>query len=44
MLKTTIVLDTASRRHKDENGFLHVASSHISKETVNPYYGREVPG
>ena len=33
-----------SMRTKDENGFLRVASSHISKETVNPYYGREIPG
>ena len=33
-----------SMRSKDANGFLHVASSNISKETVNPYYGREIPG
>ena len=33
-----------SMRTKDENGFLRVASSHISKEAVNPYYGREIPG
>jgi hypothetical protein len=33
-----------SERRKDENGFLHVAVSHISKETVNPYRGREIPG
>ena len=39
-----VALDRASRRRIDENGFLHVAVSHISKETVNPYYGREVPG
>ena len=44
MIRTTITLDTASARRLDENGYLHVASSHISKETVNPYYGREVPG
>lgn len=25
------------------NGFLHVSLSHISKETVNPYYGYEIP-
>ena len=35
---------SAGNRHFDENGFLHVAVSHISKETVNPYYGREIPG
>ena len=34
----------ASVRTKDENGFLHVAVSNITKETVNPYYGREIPG
>lgn len=39
-----ILLDSTSKRHIDENGFLHVASSHISKETVNPYYGYEIPG
>lgn len=39
-----IALDTASARHFDENGFMHVAASHISKECVNPYYGREIPG
>lgn len=30
-------------RHKDENGFLHVDISNITKEAVNPYYGREIP-
>ena len=33
-----------SARSVDENGFLHVASSHITRATVNPYYGREIPG
>lgn len=33
-----------SHRSKDENGFLRVTGNHITKETVNPYYGREVPG
>ena len=33
-----------SARHKDKNGFLHVAISHISKATVNPYLGEEIPG
>ena len=41
----SIAFDAApSRRSKDENGFLHVSGSHITKETVNPYYGREIPG
>ena len=39
-----LALDTATCRRIDENGFLHVSLSHISKETVNPYYGREIPG
>ena len=33
-----------SRRRKDENGFMHVDSSHITKEQVVKYYGREIPG
>lgn len=33
-----------SARSVDANGFLHVASSHITKAMVNPYYGREIPG
>ena len=33
-----------SKRHKDVNGYLHVEVSPLTKETVNPYYGREVPG
>ena len=40
----TIALDSATHRRFDENGFLHVSLSHISKEAVNPYYGREIPG
>lgn len=38
-----LTLDAKSKRYKDENGFLHVLVSNISKETVNPYYGYEVP-
>lgn len=33
-----------SARTEDENGFLHVVGSHITKAVVNPYYGREIPG
>ncbi len=33
-----------SMRSIDANGFLHVSISRISKATVNPYYGREIPG
>ncbi len=41
--KDGMAFDGSTKRHKDENGFLHVAVSHISKETINPYYGREIP-
>lgn len=45
MLQSSIIFDAAmSARSIDENGFLHVAASHITKATVNPYYGREIPG
>jgi hypothetical protein len=40
----TLTFDATTLRRKDENGFLHVAVSHISKETVNSYRGREIPG
>ena len=33
-----------SVRRTDDNGYLHVSESHISRATVNPYYGREIPG
>jgi hypothetical protein len=33
-----------SARTVDADGSLHVAMSNISKATVNPYYGREIPG
>ena len=39
-----LALDRNSVRTKDENGYLHVKSSHISKATINPYYGKEIPG
>ena len=39
-----LAVDAKSARTVDENGFLHVAKSHISKETVNPYRGNEIPG
>ena len=41
----TLLFDaTPSVRSKDENGFLHVAITPISKATVNPYLGREIEG
>lgn len=36
--------DFSSVRHKDVDGRLHVRVAHISKATVNPYYGWEIPG
>lgn len=33
-----------SARRIDADGRMHVDRSHISKATVNPYYGREIPG
>lgn len=41
---THMAIDRASVRKTDENGYLHVATSHITKATVNPYYGHEIPG
>ncbi len=32
-----------SMRSIDENGYMHVKLTPISKETVNPYYGYEIP-
>lgn len=32
-----------SARRTDENGYLHVEASALTKASVNPYYGREVP-
>ena len=33
----------ATARSVDADGRLHISKSHISKATVNPYYGREIP-
>lgn len=45
MKKNCIAFDFApSHRTFDENGFLRVRDNHITKEVVNPYYGREIPG
>ena len=39
----TFALDRSTRRI-DQDGRLHVAMTNISKATVNPYFGREIPG
>ena len=40
----TFAIDRASARRIDQDGRLHVELTNISKATVNPYYGREIPG
>jgi hypothetical protein len=39
----TLTFDKTSARRYDENGFLHVSGCNISKATVNPYLGAEIP-
>jgi len=39
----TLAFDRSARTY-DADGRLHVALTNISKATVNPYYGREIPG
>ena len=44
-MKYALLFDSApSVRTKDENGFLHVKLTNISKATVNPYLGSEIEG
>jgi hypothetical protein len=43
MPTVTFALDRSGRR-LDADGRLHVERSHISKASVNPYYGKEIPG
>lgn len=38
-----MALDRSSARAYDADGRMHVDLSHISKATINPYYGREIP-
>ncbi|BBR04682.1 MULTISPECIES: DUF2213 domain-containing protein [Klebsiella pneumoniae complex] len=39
-----MVFDKASRRRLDNNGYLHVSQTHLTKEQVAPYWGKEIPG
>lgn len=41
--KTRIALDRKSVRRVDRDGRLHIERSNISKATVDPYYGHEIP-
>lgn len=43
MIEKTILAQDRSLRSYDQDGRLHVESSNISKATVNPYYGSEIP-
>ena len=42
-MTATLAMDR-SERHKDQDGHLHVRRTNLTKATVNPYYGREIPG
>lgn len=42
--KFQLAFDKMSVREFDADGRLHVAVTHISKATVNPYLGHEIPG
>ena len=39
-----VVMDAQSLRRMDENGYLHVSESALTKEQVAPYRGDEIPG
>lgn len=41
-LAVAVALD-ASARSYDRNGRLHISKTHITKATVNPYFGMEIP-
>lgn len=43
-MEEVIALDSESVRSIDENGFLHVARSPVTREQVAPYWGHEIPG
>lgn len=42
VMETRLALDGTART-TDTDGRLHIAKSHITKATVNPYYGHEIP-
>jgi hypothetical protein len=44
MSNRLLIATDESNRWKDQDGRLHVRWTNISKATVNPYYGREIPG
>lgn len=38
-----LAFDKQTQRRTDENGYLHVTGSALTKTTVNPYFGHEIP-
>lgn len=43
MTPATLAFDRTTARSIDAQGFLHVSETNISKATVNPYLGMEIP-
>lgn len=43
MNRHDLAMDSASKRSIDQNGFMHVEISNITKESVDPYRGYEIP-
>ncbi len=43
MNRHDLAMDSASKRSIDRNGFMHVEISNITKESVDPYRGYEIP-
>lgn len=43
MKDVVTAFDAASTRTIDQDGHLRISHANISKATVNPYYGREIP-
>ncbi len=43
MNRQNIIMDSQSKRTIDVNGFMHVEISNITKESVDPYRGYEIP-
>ncbi len=43
MSRQNIIMDSASKRSIDRNGFMHVELCNITKESVDPYRGYEIP-
>ena len=44
MIVEKIALDASSKRTYDDNGFLHVSISPLTRVQVAPYHGSEIPG